>query len=186
MEIRRLEPVSDIPGLRGLTLGDFWSWAYSDVFNNRNRAVFAEFLVGVALDALDKPRIEWDFYDLTYKGKGIEVKSSAYLQSWHQERPSVIRFDIARKIAWDYRTNRWADTPTRSADLYVFCLYGERDAEKVDVFNLAAWEFFIVTTQMIDARFGNQKSVGITPLRSYCKPCAFPEIKTSVDCLLDQ
>lgn len=32
-----------------LTVGDFWRWAYSDILSNRNRGIFAEFLVGAAL-----------------------------------------------------------------------------------------------------------------------------------------
>src|SRR5436190_20526851 len=38
-----------------------------------------------------------DFECRSYK---IEVKSSAYLQTWSQSGPSLIRFDIAKKILW--------------------------------------------------------------------------------------
>ncbi len=62
----------------------------SDLLSNRNRSIFAEFLVGAALGVLDKPRVEWDAFDLIYQGKKIEVKSSAYLQSWQQNSPSRI------------------------------------------------------------------------------------------------
>ncbi len=33
----------------GATLGDFWSWAYSDCINNTTRGVLAEFVVAKAL-----------------------------------------------------------------------------------------------------------------------------------------
>ena len=68
------------------TVGDFWVWAYSDILSNRNRAVFAEFLVGTALGVVGSPRIEWDASDLTYHGNHIEVKASAYVQSWPQDK----------------------------------------------------------------------------------------------------
>ena len=119
----KLSVQQPIAGLNGLTLGDFWSWAYSDVLNNRNRSILAEFLVAAALGVLDEPRVEWDAVDLSYHDKRIEVKSAAYLQSWEQERLSVIRFDIARKRGWDAAANLSASKPTRSADAYVFCLY---------------------------------------------------------------
>jgi hypothetical protein len=45
------------------TIGDFWSWAYSDVVSNTFRSVFAEFLVGSALGVLQSPRIEWNYVD---------------------------------------------------------------------------------------------------------------------------
>ena len=82
-------------------MGDFWSWAYSDILSNRNRSIFAEFIVGSALGVVDSPRVEWDAVDLRYKGKKIEVKASAYLQSWPQKKLSHIVFDIAKKRAWE-------------------------------------------------------------------------------------
>ncbi|MHC4616924.1 MAG: hypothetical protein ACYTEQ_04130 [Planctomycetota bacterium] len=57
METKRLEVSQTIGGLSGLTLGDFWSWAYSDVLNNRNRSILAEFLVASALGLIDETRV---------------------------------------------------------------------------------------------------------------------------------
>ena len=53
----------------GVTVGDFWAWAYSDLLNNTNRAVFAEFLVDRALRVTDVPRVPWDSVDLRYRRK---------------------------------------------------------------------------------------------------------------------
>jgi hypothetical protein len=64
-------------------VGDFWSWAYSDILSNTDRAVFAEFVVGTALGVTDVPSVGWDAVDLRYVDKTIEVKISAYIQSWH-------------------------------------------------------------------------------------------------------
>src|SRR5437016_2007119 len=97
--IKKLNPGEPIPQLNGFTVGDFWSWAYSDTLSNGNRAIFAEFLVGAALGVLDEPRIEWNGYDLLYRARKVEVKASAFLQSWKQTRPSPIRFDVASKKA---------------------------------------------------------------------------------------
>ena len=139
--MKRLAVDHPIAGPGDLTLGDFWSWAYSDVWSNRNRSILSEFLVASALDLLDMSRVEWDAVDLRYRDRCIEVKSAAYLQSWQQDRPSLIRFDISRKQGWDARTNTSADTAVRSADCYVFCLYPEQDASKADVLDADAWAF---------------------------------------------
>lgn len=95
-----------IPGL-GVTGGDFWSWAYSDILNNTDRAVFAEYVVGTALGVTDAPRVEWDAVDLRYGDNTIEVKSAAYVQSWHQEQDPVsqISFDLRERLSWDARAN---------------------------------------------------------------------------------
>jgi hypothetical protein len=173
-----------IAGLESLTLGDFWSWAYSDVLNNRNRSVLAEFLVAAALGVLETPRVEWDAVDLRYRGKAIEVKSAAYVQSWEQESLSVIRFDIARKRGWDAATNVSASEPTRSADGYVFCLYPETDPAKVDVLDAGAWEFYVLSTEQIERELGNQKSIGLRGLRALCDPVRYSGLQVRIGELL--
>jgi hypothetical protein len=92
-----LAPETPIVGATGLTIGAFWAWAYSDVLSNRNRAILAEFLVGAALGTLAHPRKEWDLVDHWYRGHGIEVKASGFLQGWAQRAHSVVRFDVAAK-----------------------------------------------------------------------------------------
>src|ERR1035437_7414116 len=47
-------------------LVDFWRWAFSDLVSNEVRGIFAEFIVGHALGALNESRTSWDAWDLTY------------------------------------------------------------------------------------------------------------------------
>ncbi|MFB5663719.1 hypothetical protein [Alteribacillus sp. HJP-4] len=101
--------VSKIPGnleIKGTTttIIEYWQWAYSDLLSNTNRGILAEFLVANALGITNKPRIEWDKADFLYEGNFIEVKSSAYIQSWKQNQPSRIVFYIPKARAWDYTT----------------------------------------------------------------------------------
>ena len=87
----RLDPDTPIPGTVGeQTVGDFWAWAYSSILTNITRGLFAEFLVGTALGAVEGTRTEWDSFDLLCGDAKIEVKSSAYLQSWPQDELSKI------------------------------------------------------------------------------------------------
>ena len=73
---------------------DFWQWSSSDLLSNVTRGVLAEYIVALSLGVNKKLRQEWDAWDLTYKGIKIEIKSSAYLQSWKQNDYSKIVFHL--------------------------------------------------------------------------------------------
>ena len=180
--MKKLQPETPIEGTQSLTIGDFWAWAYSDILSNSNRSVLAEFLVGAALGVLDKPRKEWDAVDLRYHDKKIEVKSAGYLQSWQQNRPSTIRYDIAeRKAPWDYATNTYLTGITRAADCYVFCLFAETDPQKANVLDVSQWQFFALLTGELIEALGTQKSVGIKRIQSLCEPVLYDHLKMAVD-----
>lgn len=180
----RLDPSDKIPGL-ATTIGTFWSWAYSDVLSNRNRSVFAEFIVASALDVAAEPRIEWDAVDLRYRGVTVEVKSAAYLQSWAQRRQSQIRFDIAPKLGWDASTNTSAKTPRRSADLYVFCLYPEQDRGECNVLHVPSWEFRVVASLELNEKLGDQESLSLGPLNDLAEPIPYSQLRLAVDRTID-
>ena len=181
----KLKPEVEIRGINGLTVGDFWSWAYSDIRSNRNRGIFAEYLVGTALGVVDTPRVEWDGFDLSYRAKRIEVKSSGYLQSWQQSRPSTISFDIAPKQAWDAVSNTYAVMPGRISDCYVFCLHAELKPEVADVLDVRQWKFQVVSTSTLKNRFGDQKTIRLGPLAKIRASVAYEQIKSEVDAIID-
>lgn len=178
---RILLPEKEILGLGGVTLGDFWAWAYSDVVSNQNRGVFAEFIVGQALGAVGMPRVEWDAVDLHYAGKTIEVKASAYVQIWSQTKPSTITFDIAPKKGWDAATNTNSSQCVRNSDAYVFCLHAEKERNNIDVLDMRQWLFYVVNTLRLNERFGMQKSLALSRLEKLATPCAYGELKSCVD-----
>ena len=106
------------------SLLEYWAWAHSDIVSNSERGILAEYLVRCAVHAPSPCRIEWDAVDvISPEGIRIEVKSSAYLQTWKQEKLSRIQFDIAPKNVWDSVENSYASQRIRSADVYVFCLF---------------------------------------------------------------
>ena len=145
---------------------DFWTWMASDVLNNTLRGTVAEYIVSQALEACTPVRVEWDTVDITTpEGIKIEVKSAAYLQSWHQNRPSAISFGIAKKRPWDPETNQYGKTRVRSADVYVFCLLTPKDGRTVNPLELAQWEFYILPTSTLDSSLGNQKTVSLSRLK---------------------
>jgi hypothetical protein len=173
-----------IPGLPGRTVGDFWRWAYSDILSNRNRSIFAEYIVGVALGVVGEPRVEWDAVDLRYGGFKIEVKSSAYCQSWHQIKPSIIQFSIRKAVLWNPETGVYAGEATRSADVYVFCFHAEKDKAKANVLDVAAWDFFVVPTATLDKEFGAAKSISLAAVKRLAMPCRFAGLKAAVDAVI--
>lgn len=148
-----------------MKLIDFWRWGQSDILSNSLRGVLAEYIVASALGIDAGVRTEWDAYDLiTESGLKIEVKSSAYLQSWHQKSDSIINFDIRKTKGWDSQTNEYSSEFKRQADVYVFCLLKHKDRETVAPLNLEQWEFYILETRILNEKKQNQQTIGLNPL----------------------
>ena len=166
-------------------LSDFWSWANSDLLNNVARGTLAEFLVAYALDIVGKPRVEWDAKDLEDKdGTKIEVKSSAYVQSWHQKGYSSITFDIEPKRSWDPATNEMSTSPHRSCDIYVFCLL-HRKSKDVDPLNMDHWKFYVVSTRKLNKKLGNQKTMALSTLKKLAKSVPYDKLPSTYRLIKD-
>jgi len=147
------------------SLLDYWQWSASDVLGNTARGCIAEFIVATALGVADQLRTEWDPFDLLTPGRiKVEVKSSAYLQSWHQEKYSKIIFGIHPAQQWDPETTLLSEDSKRRSDVYVFCLLAHKDKETVDPLNLDQWEFFVLSTKTLDEKLGNQRTIRLNSL----------------------
>lgn len=149
----------------GGTLLDFWRWSASDLLNNTTRGHLAEYLVARALNLdVHLPRVEWDAVDLrTRDGVDIEVKSAAYVQSWHQDAESVISFRVPKSRAWSADTGAFDAEPRRRAQVYIFALLHERAAP--DPLNVRHWTFFVMPTIVLDRRTRSQHSISLNSLR---------------------
>lgn len=158
---------------------DFWAWTSSDLLNNTLRGSYAEFIVAAALDLSDTlktPRKDWTAYDLYYPldrktGIRIEVKSAAYLQAWGgKDSPlSKIQFSIRPTLAWDAETGY--DTISRhQSDVYVFCVYTEKERCAADPLNLDGWDFYVLPTTVLNQRCPTQKSISLASLEKL-EPC---------------
>lgn len=167
----------------GMDLLSFWRWSSSDLVSNATRGVLAEFIVANALDIISPPvRSEWDAYDLeTDTGIKIEVKSAAYIQSWHQAKLSRISFQVQMKLAWDANTNRRENKARRPADVYVFALLAHQDKKTVDPLNLEQWKFYVLPTETLNKRKRSQHSITLKSLEKLCGGAVkFTELKTAV------
>lgn len=143
----------------------FWQWACSDINGNALRGLVAEYLVARAVGGDGGVRTEWDAYDVvTPSGIKIEVKTSAYLQTWKQEKLSAIKFDIGRKRGWDATTNTLADIASRSADIYVFAVHTHQDKATLDPLDVNQWVFYVMPTTVLNEMMPTQKSIGLSSL----------------------
>ena len=155
----------------GFDLLGFWKWSVSDLVSNATRGRLAEYIIATAIGAADGVRDEWAAYDLLDpRGISIEVKSAAYIQSWHQDQPSTICFTCAPSFAWDPETNRQSDVKRRQAEVYVFALLAHQHQARLDPLDVAQWEFFVVPTVTLDRRERSQHSITLKSLRELHGP----------------
>ena len=135
---------------------DFWQWSASNLLNNTQRGILAEYLVAEATGAVQGVRSNWKNFDLeTPEGIRLEVKSSAYIQSWEQSSYSDVSFDIGASQDVYAETSEEA----RRSDVYVFCLLDHKDQQTIDPTDLSQWTFYVIATEALDEARPGQKSI---------------------------
>ena len=163
----------------------FWQWSNSDILGNVARGVLAEYIVALAAGCeTTKPRVEWGDYDLeTPDGIKLEVKSSAYLQSWKQEELSNISFRIKRTVS-DTITTEDGKKRKRRADIYVFCVLKHQEIQTIDPLNLAQWDFYVLATKALNEKTLTQQTIALSSLKSKFKlelaECEFHQLKAAI------
>ena len=172
-----------IIGTEHLRLKHFWEWSASDLMSNATRGILAEFLVAAAIGKSDGVRSEWDAFDLqTTSGLKLEVKSSAYLQSWYQRDLSKITFSIPPTRAWNAETNRYALKAQRQADVYVFALLHHKEQDTINPLDLSQWTFFVVSRKRLECVGPKRKSVGLAQLlKIRPRVSAFHELPAAIE-----
>ncbi|MGN0807441.1 MAG: hypothetical protein ACI4MN_03210 [Candidatus Coproplasma sp.] len=173
------------------SVGDFWGWAYGNMLNNTQRGALAEYLVQRALE-LDTSGtlVDWGEYDVLYRNKRIEVKSSAYIQAWNldNDKYSDIKFSIRPAHVWDEKTYKYGDKQDNNNDIYIFSFFEEKDKSSVDICNLSRWGFYVVSTEEIKRLFNGQKTVTLNSLTKVAKAkrYAWSELKSVIDNLINE
>ena len=170
------------PGItQSLLLIDYWRWQGSALLDNTSRGILAEFLVASVLGLHRKPRREWDESDISMaSGTSIEVKSSAYVQSWEQSKPSVIEFGIAPHRSWNAETGEFREGVKRWADIYVFCVF--KGKEPLHPLDTSKWDFYVLPTEILDRKVPEQKKIRLNPLKKL-KPyeCQYADLKKTIE-----
>ena len=157
------------------TLRDFWAWAYSDLIGNTERGRLAEFIVAMALGITEGMSVSWDKYDLLSKeGIRVEVKTSAYLQSWEQQNLSKISFGIQPTYGWDSVTNEYDAEKKRQSDVYVFCVLKHKDQVTLNPLDLSQWDFYVLSTAALNKAVPGQKTISLNKLLNIgAKKCEY-------------
>jgi hypothetical protein len=148
------------------TVADFWRWEFSDLRDNTTRGILAEFLVAKAVGDERALRIGWDNFDAQAPdGTTIEVKCSAFLQSWTQKRHSELVFGHLSAREFDATRNEYSVDAQVRADVFVFAVQTQREPVAYDVLDISHWEFWVVGASTIRQRAG--KTVGISWVREH-------------------
>jgi hypothetical protein len=69
-------------------------------------------------------------------------------------------------VAWDPNTNTFASESERrrQADVYVFALLAHSDKLTLNPLNVAQWEFYVLSSAVLDAICPGQKQIGLASL----------------------
>jgi hypothetical protein len=156
----------EFTGMAGATVRDFWQFALGDLRMNNARGYLAEFLVGKALGIPNLKRIEWDSYDLLIGDITVEIKSSAYLQSWEQKKPSALSFSGLQGTRYHPRAPGDGTDPLGrpfNAMVYFFCAHTATEHAKYDQLDVSQWQFHVVPRSALAAT--GLKSLGIAKVR---------------------
>jgi len=166
----------------GPTLSDFWGWSASDLVDNTERGVLAEFIVATALGIrTDTVRDSWASWDLTTPDDvRVEVKSAAYLQGWDQKELSKITFNTPKTLAWDADGGGFAEVAQRQAQVYVFALLAHTDKPTVNPLDLDQWIFYVLSTAVLDGRTRSQHSITLRTLENLTVAIRFGELAAAV------
>lgn len=166
----------------------FWQWAYSNLLQNMQRGTFAEFVVKSALDmngvhgnaamkiGLEPYDLEGPWIPEYRRSAHIEVKCAAMVQLWDIKHPDRASFSIAPAKLPDKTGDFKDEAPRqRNSDLYVFSLYTATDRRR-NILDLSWWEFYVCSTNYLDERYPEQKTISLDTVRSFCRKCAFNDL----------
>lgn len=171
----------------GFDFKDFWQFHFSNIYDLQDK--IAEFIVAKALGINEAQNVEyWTLWDISYRGKRIEVKETSYYHSFNAEgKVSNIRtFSIAKANgAYDAQVSGNTDF-CRQNDVYVFCLNKGDTKASAYPLNLDNWDFFVVPTSFLNENCENQKTISLNRIKSFgFKALTYGEIKGEVDKIIN-
>jgi hypothetical protein len=164
------------------TLLDFWRWAFSDLCDDDIKGIFAEWMVIKLLGLQRTRRISWADSDIILEDDTrIEVKATAVWQSWklldeYGKRrivsPAILNPNQIRFCGLKARTAVLHPRPSEASQFkskfYIFCFHSQLDPAAWDAWNLANWEFYMMSkTELTELKIG--RSISLRTLRN-CRP----------------
>ncbi len=172
------------------TVLDFWRFSYGYLAGQS--PAIAEFLVAKALGIEKAENVTyWTAYDMSYRGKRVEVKSTEYVHAWNKDGVSKVRtFSIAptHNAYWE---NAETKALSRQSDLYVFCVNTNREFQNPQPLILDHWDFYPVATSEINSyaeKNGNpdQKTISLSVIEHLAgDPVKWNDLKAGIDKVID-
>lgn len=182
----------------GFTVLDFWRFQFSNLLDMQGRV--GEYIVAKALGKKDPDNNNgWTLWDINYRDKRIEVKTTAYFQPWRvewDENGEVINDDGTNcseirtfSISKAEGEENGVKVKKRWSDIYIFVLNQGRTKKDADPLNLEHWEFYVIPTGVINKKCGEGKSISLGRVRNLLKPkegVKFDQLKATIDKLIDE
>ena len=174
----------------GFSALDYWRFQFSNIWDAQEEV--AEFIVAKAL-GLELPHNKngWPAYDIQYKGKRVEIKSSSYFHSWRAEEDDEDKGKYIESRRRDFgiaktqgQHNEKRPEPERQNDVYVFCLNLGNTFEDSDPFEMSHWKFYVVPTARINAECGGAKKISLTHIEKLTNPIPYHELRSAIDAVL--
>jgi hypothetical protein len=163
---------------------DFWRWALGDLRMNNARGYLVEYLVAQAVGDRSPRRIEWGPYDAqTADGTLIEIKATAYLQSWATKRLSTPTWQfksIKSTQVWNSELGEYTMVdPADRVHVWVFALHTCRDPAAYDALDIDQWEFRVVSHRQLLAE--GRTSAGLSVFdRLGIEPVTYAELAHAI------
>lgn len=172
----------------GLTILDFWQFKYSNIYNMQE--IIAEFLVAKALEKTEADNDEyWTLWDVSYRGKRIEVKETSYYHPWNEGKK------VSNQRAWSIgkANSSYEDEDTinnryeRQNDIYVFCLNDGETKETANPLDLNNWKFYVVPTSFINEHCGDNKTISLGRVQKFgFEAKTYYNLKETIDAYIDE
>lgn len=175
----------------GFNVLDFWRFQFSNLSDMQGRV--GEFLVAMALKKeMPDNNNGWTLWDVDYRGKRIEVKTTAYYQPWREDGT----WSEQRSFGITKAHCKEGDATSelmRMNDIYVFVLNKGKNKEEADPLKLENWEFYVIPTSVINKECGNNKSISLSKVKKLMKTVcgsdeglAFNELKSAIDAAINK
>jgi hypothetical protein len=167
----------------GFNVLDFWRFQFSNLPDMQGRV--GEYIVAKALFKTSPDNNNgWALWDINYRGKRIEVKTTAYFQPWREKDTwSEHRsFGITMSIDPNDKSKK------RMNDIYVFVLNKGKNKIDADPLKLEHWVFYVIPTSVINNKCGSNKSITLRKVQSLSgmvDGLSFSELKLHIDKLID-
>ena len=170
----------------GLSIKDFWQFQYSNLWDMQE--YIAEFLVAKALGFNTPQNCNgWTLWDISYKNKRIEIKTTAYYHSWRNDG----KVSLQRVFGITKAYSKYKDPTSeykRQNDIYIFCLNLGNTKEESNPLHLENWQFYIVPTKIINERCKDNKTVSLSHIQKITKSTvgiSYTNLKQEIDNIIE-